>query len=484
MGAAQGVTMTTIGTRTNGSPRVWIEGSRLDRAGFQPSTRYRLEIDEADQSILLRLDPQGERIVSRRAKGEAVSPVVEIASVKALSMFDGLEQLAIRFECGFIRISPAASDRRKLERSMRLRQRLAKGDPLRVGSVSTGLGVLALAMHEGLQNAGLESTLAFSVEIDQGYQDHSQQANPVWAADTVAIAAPMQEVAFDPQLLASLPQIDILEAGIPCTAHSVAGRAKKGLAMPEHDPVAGHLVAGFLAIVAACNPAVVVVENVVQYMQSASFAILSNQLTEWGYDVRSTVLSGEDYGCLEHRRRMALVATTPGVDVHLDTLAPLAPPEPVLGDILEDIAPDDARWSTMAGLRAKEERDIAAGKGFRMQTFGPDATSIATVTRAYAKVRSTDPKVQHPTQAGLLRQLTPVEHARVKGIPEKLVAGLSVTRAHEMLGQSVLYAPFVALGERMGGALRAWHDGREAPRGVARLPAILPVEDLPLFAAA
>ncbi|WP_292622255.1 hypothetical protein [Novosphingobium sp. 17-62-19] len=119
-----------------------------------------------------------------------------------------------------------------------------------------------------------------------------------------------------------------------------------------------------------------------------------------------------------------------------------------------------------------------------MQTFGPDATSIATVTRAYAKVRSTDPKVQHPTQAGLLRQLTPVEHARVKGIPEKLVAGLSVTRAHEMLGQSVLYAPFVALGERMGGALRAWHDGREAPRGVARLPAILPVEDLPLFAAA
>ncbi|OZA20739.1 MAG: hypothetical protein B7X90_04825 [Novosphingobium sp. 17-62-19] len=294
--------MTTIGTRTNGSPRVWIEGSRLDRAGFQPSTRYRLEIDEADQSILLRLDPQGERIVSRRAKGEAVSPVVEIASVKALSVFDGLEQLAIRFECGFIRISPAASDRRKLERSMRLRHRLAKGDPLRVGSVSTGLGVLALAMHEGLQNAGLESTLAFSVEIDQGYQDHSQQANPVWAADTVAIAAPMQEVAFDPQLLASLPQIDIIEAGIPCTAHSVAGRAKKGLAMPEHDPVAGHLVAGFLAIVAACNPAVVVVENVVQYMQSASFAILSNQLTEWGYDVRSTVLSGEDYGCLEHRR--------------------------------------------------------------------------------------------------------------------------------------------------------------------------------------
>jgi DNA (cytosine-5)-methyltransferase 1 len=484
MSDPQGITMTTIGTRTNGCPRVWIEGARLDRAGFQPSARYCLEVDEGTQSILLKLDPQGERVVSRRAKGEAFSPVVEIASVKALSMFDGLDQLAIRFESGFIRISPAASDRRKLERSIRLRSRLSKGDPLRVGSVSTGLGVLALAMHEGLQNAGLDSTLAFSVEIDQGYQDHSQATNPVWAPDTVAISAPMQEVAFDHRLLGSLPQVDILEAGIPCTAHSVAGRAKKGLAMPEHDPVAGHLIAGFLAIVAACNPAVVIVENVVQYMQSASYSILENQLTEWGYDVRSTILSGEDYGCLEHRRRMALVATTPGVDVHLDTLAPLDPPALTLGDILEDIPLDDARWSTMAGLKAKQERDIANGKGFRMQTFGAEATSIATVTRLYAKVRSTDPKICHPTDATLLRQLTPAEHARVKGISEELIDGLSVTRAHEMLGQSVLAAPFRALGERLGGALRAWHEGREAPRGVARLPAIRPVDDLPLFAAA
>src|SRR3546814_14159040 len=72
----------------------------------------------------------------------------------------------------------------------------------------------------------------------------------------------MQELAFDASALLKLPKVDILEAGIPCTAHSPAGRAKKSLAKPEDDPQAGHLVAGFLAIAAAVNPAVILVENV------------------------------------------------------------------------------------------------------------------------------------------------------------------------------------------------------------------------------
>ena len=484
MGEMQGMSITTIGTRRDGRPRVWLEGARLDRSGFAPSARYELDLDKDGLSIVLRLDPDGGRMVSRRTKAGSLTPIVEIASARALSMFDGLEKLSVRFEEGCIRITPAASDVRRLTRASRLRANLQGGEPLKVGSVSTGLGVLALAMHQGLENARVQSRLAFSVEIDQAYQDHSMAGNPVWDADTIAVSAPLQEVAFDAALLASLPQVDLLEAGIPCTAHSSAGRAKKALAIPEDDPKAGHLVAGFLAIVAACNPAVLVVENVPQYMRSASFAILCNQLAEWGYDVRSTVLAGEDFGCLESRDRMALVATTPGVDVHLETLAPAIPTATRLGDVLDDLADDDPRWSTMAGLKAKEERDIADGKWFRMQTFGPEDAAVSTIGRGYAKVRSTEPKVRHPSDPDMLRQLTPAEHARIKGVPEGLVHGLSVTAAHEMLGQSVLAEPFRALGERIGGAVRAWVDGREAPRGIARMRAIRPIDELPLFAAA
>lgn len=91
----------------------------------------------------------------------------------------------------------------------------------------------------------------------------------------------------------------------------------------------------------------------------------------------------------------------------------------------------------MTGLKTKHASDEAEGKGFRLQIFDHDASSIGTVTKGYAKVRSTDPKIRHPDKPDLLRQLTPAEHARAKSIPSQLADGLSKTIAHEMLGQSV-----------------------------------------------
>lgn len=473
---------TRIGSDKRGSPRVWLEGRRLEQAGFLPAARYVVGFDEATKTICLRLAANGDRLVSRRVKSGGETPVIDITNGRLLSAFDGLETLRVRFEAGAVHITPTASDLRKAERALKLRGRLERGEPLRSGSVSTGLGVLSLAIHQGLKDAGLASDLAFSVEIDENYQERCAAANPVWKPNTLALAMPMQEVAYDASALAALPQVDILEAGIPCTAASLAGRAKKSLARPEDDPNVGHLAAGFLAIVAACNPAVILVENVPAYMSSASFAIIANQLQEWGYDVRSTILKGEDFGCLEHRDRMALVAATPGVDIDLETLAPMDPPIQTLGDVLEDVDEDDPRWSTMSYLKEKEIRDQEAGKGFRMQIFDEDSKRVSTIGRGYAKIRSTEPKIRHPSNPDLLRQLTPTEHARIKGIPEEMISDVPATTAHEMLGQSIVTAPFRALGARIGGALSAWLYNRPAPRGVRRPPAIAPLSDLPLFA--
>src|SRR3546814_20111105 len=90
-------------------------------------------------------------MVSRKVRGDTELPVIDIANGKLLESFDGLESVKIRFEDGAVVISPIATDLRKLERTARLRQRLHEGQPLAVGSVSTGLGILALAMPEGLE---------------------------------------------------------------------------------------------------------------------------------------------------------------------------------------------------------------------------------------------------------------------------------------------------------------------------------------------
>lgn len=112
-------------------------------------------------------------------------------------------------------------------------------------------------------------------------------------------------------------------------------------------------------------------------------------------------------------------------------------------------------------VAAKEVIDTAAGKGFRRQLLDASAPFCGVIGKGYAKCRSTEPFYRHPTIAGLSRLLTPVEHARVKGIPENVIAGLSDTVAHEILGQSIIYPLFVAIGKAIGSLLKGITSGFE-----------------------
>ena len=443
------------------SRRLWLEGRRLEKAGFEPNGRYDIEIDREARTLTLRASRSGGRIVTRKERDGRVFPIIDITSGATLSPFEGLERVLVVYEDGALTISPLATDERVQERLERMAARLDSGEPMRVGSLSTGVGVLSLSVHEGLEEAGVPARAAFVCDLDGGYLAQCERSNPMFTDDTVVVSAPLQEIAFDRRRVERLPQIEILEAGIPCTAHSNAGRAKKGHDIPEDDPMVGHLAVGFLAIVAALNPAVVLVENVPGYMTSASFSIIRNQLTEWGYDVHADVLRGSEFNTLEHRDRMALVAVTRGMDYDIADVRRPARRELRLGDVLEAVPADDASWSDMRYLKEKEERDMAEGKGFQMQVFGPESTRVSTIGRGYAKVRSTEPKLRHPTDPSLLRQLTPAEHARCKAIPETLVEGMSATRAHEVLGQSVLMPPFRAVGGAIGRSILAWSASRK-----------------------
>src|SRR5690606_31610596 len=129
-------------------------------------------------------------------------------------------------------------------------------------------------------------------------------------------------------------------------------------------PHVGHLVVAALMILAKANPAVVIFENVVPYASSASASILRNQLRDLGYNTHETVLKGADFNALEHRDRWCMVAVTEGM--HFDwSMLQLPAKQPLtLSDVLDDIPDDHPMWSEMKGLKAKQERDIAAGKGF------------------------------------------------------------------------------------------------------------------------
>ena len=150
---------------------------------------------------------------------------------------------------------------------------------------------------------------------------------------------------------------------------------------------------------------------------------------------------------------MCMVAATEGLELNFETLKRPAKVERKLSEIMDPIGPDDKSWSAMSYLVRKEERDKAKGSNFMMQIVSGESTHCPTITKGYAKIRSTDPKFRAPHDACLFRQFTLGEHARVKGIPESLVEGLGVTIGHELLGQSVCYQPFEAVGELLGNVL-------------------------------
>jgi DNA (cytosine-5)-methyltransferase 1 len=453
-----------------GAPRVYLDAAQAARAGFTPGERFTVEVD--GQRVTVSKHPDGARTVSRRRRGDQDLPVIDINSGELLAAFKGMDAVRVVVSEDRIYLLPLASEIKKRERFDRLVGKLQAKEPLSIGSLSHGGGVLSHAIHEGLQRAGLEPRLEFVNEIRDDLIEYAMKANDAWSAwetgRTAAIVAPMQEVAQDEWLLDQLPKLEILEAGIPCSGASRAGATKNDLAKMEDHPLVGHLVYSALVIINKVQPAVVLIENVVQYSDSASAQILRQQLRDMGYRTHEAVLEGKDFGVMENRVRWCLVATTAGVDFDFDQLRPrLHVVKRVADHVDASIGPNDERWRTFAHLKDKAGRDRAAGKGFKMQTVTLDDTSVPTLRKGYHKGGSTDPLLEHPTNPDLLRLFTVQEHARLKGVPEHLVPGNhapgsgSETMGHQLLGQGIVYEPFAELGRRLGLSLQRLLDERE-----------------------
>lgn len=459
--------------RNRGKPRIWLEHQELATAGFKPGDRY--EVRMKDGSVILSANPDGSRVVSAkpaRREGDAAVPVIDLNSEKLLALFAGMAAVRLVQFDGQIHLMPLAAELRKKERTSRLLRKLENDEPLSVGSLSHGAGFMTHSLHEGLQRAGLSTRLAFANDIRPELLQHASQRNDAWSPDTIPLAAPMQELAFDHAAMARLPRVEIAEAGIPCSGQSKSGRAKLGLSVPEAHPEVGHLIVAALVIIARVNPAIVLLECVPQFASSGSAAILRSQLRDLGYNTHETVLNGRDFNALEARERWFMAAVTDGMHFDWEMLQYPEKRTTRLSDVLDDIPDDSPLWSEMTGLKAKQARDIAAGKGFLMQIFRPEDSRIATVTKGYARVRSTDPKIAHPTNPDLLRQLTPAEHSRIKQHPPRLIEGLANTIAHEVLGQSVVRDPIVAMGEAFGRSIYALASGEQPPSAASLFEAV------------
>lgn len=455
-------------TRNRGCPRLWLQNKIPRAAGFHPRSRYAVDIvqeGDGDSKVLcLRLTEDGHRVVTGAVKGNVEIPIIDLNSAEVLGMFDGMEQVRVVVLDNEIRISALATEIRIQERLKVVKDAVENGEPIKVGSMSHGGGVLSKAIHDGLELAGHKAKLMFANDIDYDMLEHASSVNPVWTEETQFIAAPMQEWAYDHRAMAKVSKVSVLELGIPCNGASISGRSKGGLDCAEAHPLVGHLLTAFLSVVGHVNPAVIVLENVPQYLHSASMWIIRHQLRDMGYVTHEMVLDASDWNCIERRERMCMVAVTRGMEFSWDMVEKPVRKTRHLGEFLEDIPDDSPMWRTMDYLKEKEIRDKAAGKGFAMQILGPESTKVGTIGKGYQKNRSTEPKVVHPKNPELLRLLTPTEHARIKNVDPALIQDLPLGTAHGLLGQGIVPAPFVAVGKSVGHVLTATAMAYEAIR--------------------
>lgn len=449
-----------------GAPYIYFDGIQGARTGFAPGQKYTLDID--GNKVVLSANKDGSRTVSAKRIGDKEYPVIDINSKELADLFQGMSAVRVVVKEGKVYLLPLASEVKKRERLNRITEKIRSGEPLTMGSLSHGGGVLSHAIHEGLKAAGFQANLAFANEIRADLLEQAIEHNDAWGQDTAAIAMPMQEAAQDDWLLSQLPKLDILEMGLPCSGASKAGASKRGLSKMEDHPEVGHLVVSALVILHRTQPIVVLLENVPEYADSASAMILRHQLRDMGYQTHEAILEGQEFGCMENRIRWSMVAVTHGVDFDFTQLAPKVRVVSILKERLDpSIGPDDPRYRAVSYLKDKQERDAAQGKNFGMQYITEESTSVPTLRKGYHKGGSTDPRLLHPTDPALSRLLTAREHARVKGVPEHLIKDLSDTVAHQLLGQGIVYDPFKAVGQRIGESLSKIAEGlvqQEAPR--------------------
>jgi DNA (cytosine-5)-methyltransferase 1 len=428
-----------------GGKRIWIQGVKPQMAGFYIGAKYSV-VDKGDNTIEIRLDPNGNRTVSRKAVAGTFMPVMDVRILGDNFSVD--DRIRAVFFNGLIVVSLHHEDVARAEREKRFVKNLNEGT-LSEASLCTGGGISAAATHQAIKDAGVQSKLAFVVDAELKYLSVAGANNFAIDDDTVFFCGAMEEI--DRAFIGNRP-VDVLSFSLPCAGLSRSGAAKHKLTPEEHSSSTS--LFGLYNFINATNPAVLWSENVKEAQNSPLYTVLKAELIRRGYRIVEDVTANEKTGSLECRERYWFLAVSQGLDASLDADVfnyQLQRQHANLNAIRDAEADaEESRWAANQYLHDKAERDAQAGKGFARQLVTGVEQKVGTIGRFYSKKRSTEPFWVRAD--GKERLLSLREHAAVKSVPYSLVEGVCDTTGHEILGQSIdylqAYMPIKRLFER------------------------------------
>lgn len=446
MSAAIDYSYHAVGETSKGH-RIWIENLMLERNGFTAGAIYTRRISSDRKIIVLELIDNPEQTAAQEtftvSKTASGTPIVYIRNKTISAIFGGHERVVVEYKQGVIEISLHNVCKLSAERVKRFRENLNKGE-LTEGTFCAGVGMSTLGIHEGFKKHGISIKTSWVLDREQRFLDAAIKNNPAVTRETSVINGKMEEL--DTR---KLTPVDIFQFSMSCRVYTKASLAKKKRSVAEnHEDAAG--VYGIFKSLEPINPAVIVSENVREAKGSATYIILKAVLQELGYNVYEFTLDNEQSGSFENRPRYWFVA----IDKNLPEIIPEAIPAytrqySTFADVMNAAPANDTAYEWRTPTQARVEkilRDKEKGNGFSNQPMlYPHSTSAPTVRREYLKNGSTD--VQIAGDGGTYRMLTPEEHCVMKSAPLSLIAGLTKTLAHEVLGQGVDMGQSIGLAE-------------------------------------
>ena len=259
---------------------------------------------------------------------------------------------------------------------------------------------------------------------------------------------------------------DILCAGFPCQAFSLAGHR-----LGFKDETRGTLFFEIEAILRKHQPKAFFLENVkglAIHDKGRTLKTILEHLDDAGYDVvPPQILNAMDYGVPQHRERIYIIGFRK--DLHID-ISNFHYPEPIttgdlrpkFRDVMEEKAPSVKYYLSTVyvdTLKRHRARHEAAGHGFGYEIIDIEGVANAIVVGGMGRERNLviDKRLKDFTpitnikgevnREGI-RRMTPREWARLQGFPDNFKIVVADASAYKQFGNSVAIPAIQATAER------------------------------------
>lgn len=258
----------------------------------------------------------------------------------------------------------------------------------------------------------------------------------------------------------SIPDHDILLAGFPCQAFSLAGR-KRGF-----EDTRGTLFFDVARIIKEKHPKVVFCENVknlVNHDRGRTFQVITGVLEDLGYTVFSKILNSKDFGVPQHRERIYIVAFRNDIAPKTFNFPESTDLDRTIRDIVEENEVPSRYYLSdvyLESLRRHKKRHESKGNGFGYEIRAYDEVAGAIVCGGMGRERNLiiDKRLSDFTPTThikgeinreYVRKMTPREWARLQGFPDKFRFVVADTHLYKQFGNSVTVPVIAAIAKKI-----------------------------------